>query len=248
MYICIVTNVYLCNMKRYFDSNDILCIDLKKFDLFKDLTEPELQEIEDNIKLSKQKRGTLIYSQGSEISGVYIVINGILKIFKTGAEGKDQIIRFAKMGDPVGFRSVMTDERACTSVESLTESTVCFIPKESILKLYASNSLFSKTMLRILCRELGDANDKILNLAQKTVRERLAEAILSLMDAFDLDEEQRLRIALTREDLANLVGTATESIIRLLSEFKHDKLIEIQGRYIKLLNVQQLIKVANIRV
>ena len=102
-------------------------------------------------------------------------------------------------------------------------------------------------MLKRACMELGESNEFVIDLAQKTVRERLAEVLLRLMEIFDLDEEKRLRIALTREDLANLVGTATESVIRLLSEFKADKLVELQGRYIKMLNIPQLVKIGNIR-
>ena len=91
-------------------------------------------------------------------------------------------------------------------------------------------------LMQLTCKELGEANNYITDIAQKTVRERLAEVLLLLKDRFDMDENQILKISLTREELANLVGTATESVIRLLSEFKSDKLIELQGRKIKILN------------
>ena len=170
-----------------------------------------------------------------------------MKIYKTGVEGKDQIIRFAKVGDPIGYRSVVAGETACTSAEALTESSVCYVPADIIQNLFKKNSKFAQTLLSIVCKELGDANKFILNLAQKTVRERLAQVLLTLLETFEMDEEKRLRIAMTREDLANMVGTATESVIRLLSEFKADKLIELQGRYIKLVDIPQLMKVAGIR-
>ncbi|MCQ2229386.1 MAG: Crp/Fnr family transcriptional regulator [Bacteroidales bacterium] len=235
-------------MRRYFDTSDILCVDLKKFVLFENLTEEELESIEGRITISKLKKGSTLYHESCVVGGIYIVINGIVKVFKTGDDGKEQIVRFAKQGDPLGYRSLVCSEPACTSAESLTEVTVCFISAEDFLKLVNTNPKFSATVLKIACDELGDANHVILNLAQKTVRERLAETLLTLMDSFDLDEEKRLRIALTREDLANIVGTATESVIRLLSEFKSDKLIDLQGRYVKLLNVPQLIKIANLHI
>lgn len=235
-------------MRRYFDTNDILCVDLKKFDLFRDLRESELDDLERKISLTKLKKGSVVYREGCHIGGTYIVINGILKIYKTGFDGKEQIIRFAKAGDPIGFRSIVNDEPACTSAESLQEAALCYIPGDDLMRLFRENSDFAMTLMRITCRELGESNKFLLDLAQKTVRERLAEVLLLLMDSFDIDEEKRLRIALTREDLANMVGTATESVIRLLSEFKSDKLIELQGRYIKLLNIPQLIKIGNIRV
>jgi CRP-like cAMP-binding protein len=101
-------------------------------------------------------------------------------------------------------------------------------------------------MLQIVCRELREANDYITDIAQKTVRERLAEVLLLLKENFELDNQNTLQISLTREELANMVGTATESVIRLLSEFKQDKLIELQGRKIKFLDLASLRRVANI--
>jgi CRP-like cAMP-binding protein len=101
-------------------------------------------------------------------------------------------------------------------------------------------------MLQIVCRELREANDYITDIAQKTVRERLAEVLLLLKDNFELDNANTLQISLTREELANMVGTATESVIRLLSEFKQDNLIDLQGRKIKFINVAGLTKVANL--
>jgi CRP-like cAMP-binding protein len=101
-------------------------------------------------------------------------------------------------------------------------------------------------MLQIVCAELREANDYITDIAQKTVRERLAEVLLLLKENFDLDNQNTLQISLTREELANMVGTATESVIRLLSEFKQDKLIELQGRKIKFLDIPSLRRVANI--
>ena len=122
------------------------------------------------------------------------------------------------------------------------------MPAEQLTKLIHENNNFAITFLRLACSELGESNSFLLDLAQKTVRERLAEVLLILMETFGIDEENRLKIALTREDLANMVGTATESVIRLLSEFKADKLIELQGRYIKMLNIPQLLKIGNVRV
>jgi len=234
-------------MRRYFDSTDLLCVDLKNYPIFKDLTESEIKDVEEKITLTRLKKGSVVYREGCNIGGIYIVISGILKIYKTGIEGKDQIIHFAKVGDPIGYRSVVVGEPACTSAEALTESSVCYIPSDVILALFKRNNKYAQTLLCIACKELGEANKFILNLAQKTVRERLAQVLLLLLETFEMDEEKRLRIAMTREDLANMVGTATESVIRLLSEFKSDKAIELQGRYIKLVNVPLLMKIAGIR-
>ncbi len=192
------------------------------------------------------KRGSVIYSEGDSAKGCYFLFSGILKVFKTGIEGKEQIIKFGKTGDLIGFRSVLSKERACTSAKVIEDATVCFIPGNVLTKLIQENSNFAMELMQITCKELGEANDYITDIAQKTVRERLAEILVQLENTFGLTEDNTLKIALTREELANMVGTATESVIRLLSEFKSDKLIELNGRKIKILNRKILKKVGGI--
>ena len=188
------------------------------------------------------KRGSVIYSEGDFAKGCYFLYSGILKVFKTGIEGKEQIIRFAKDGDLIGFRSVLSHERFCTSAKVIEDAIVCFIPANILTKLIQENSNFALQLMKVTCNELGEANSYITDIAQKTVRERLAEVLVQLEDTFGLNNEGTLRISLTREELANMVGTATESVIRLLSEFKSDKLIELNGRKIKILDSRALRK------
>jgi CRP-like cAMP-binding protein len=135
---------------------------------------------------------------------------------------------------------------ACTTAKVIEEAVLSHIPYQTLLYLIQHNWQFSHHMLQIVCRELREANDYITDIAQKTVRERLAEVLLLLKDNFELDNANTLQISLTREELANMVGTATESVIRLLSEFKQDNLIDLQGRKIKFINVAGLTKVANL--
>ena len=194
------------------------------------------------------KKGSIIYNEGSRINGSYIINSGVLKIYKTGFDGKEQIIRFAPKGDLIAFRSVISEELACTTAEVIQETTTCYIPGETLTCLIKGNPEFAMDLMKLTCRELGESNKFLTDIAQKTVRERLAEVLLLLMDTFELDEEGTIQISLTREELANMVGTATESVIRLLSEFKADKMIELQGRKIKLLNIPKLIKVGNVYV
>lgn len=214
--------------------------------IFKDLTPEELNTLNFDKGCSLYKRGNIIYHEGNRINGYYCVNSGIIKMYKTGIDGKEQIIRFAKMGDIIGYRSVLSKELACTTAKVIEDAVLCFIPSDSLFELVKNNSAFAMDLMQLTCKELGEANNYITDIAQKTVRERLAEVLLLLKDRFDLDENQVLNISLTREELANLVGTATESVIRLLSEFKSDKLIELQGRKIRILNLPGLHKVANL--
>ncbi len=220
--------------------------DLSGFQLFKKLTDQEFAQLNYDKTCSLYKKGTIIYREGSRLTGFYCVTKGIVKIFKTGIDGKEQIIRFAKKGEIIAYRSLLSQELACTTSKVIEEAVLCHIPYQTLLYLIQNNWEFSHHMLQIVCKELREANDYITDIAQKTVRERLAEVLLLLKDSFDLDNANTLQISLTREELANIVGTATESVIRLLSEFKQDKLIDLQGRKIKLLDINALTKVANL--
>ncbi len=223
-------------------------VDLMSFNIFKSLLKSEEEELNQIMNCALYKRGSTIYSERSRINGTYIVISGIVKVYKTGFDGKEQIIRFAKKGDLVGFRSVISDELACTTSKIINDAVLCYIPGDELTKLIKENSDFAMDLMKLTCKELGEANKYLTDIAQKTVRQRLAEVLLLLMDTFELDAEHTLQISLTREELANMVGTATESVIRLLSEFKSDNVIELNGRRIKLLNIPKLIQIGNVYI
>lgn len=219
---------------------------LSGFQLFKKLTEEEFNRLNFEKSCAYYKKGTIVYREGSRLTGFFCVTKGIVKIFKTGIDGKEQIIRFAKKGEIIAYRSLLSKELACTTAKVIEEAVLCHIPYQTLLFLIQNNWQFSHHMLQIVCRELREANDYITDIAQKSVRERLAEILLLLKENFELDHHNTLQISLTREELANTVGTATESVIRLLSEFKQDRLIELDGRKIKFINIPGLQKVAGV--
>jgi CRP-like cAMP-binding protein len=214
--------------------------------IFKHLTPAEVETLNYSKDFRHYKRGDILYQEGNRISGFYCINKGIIKVFKTGLDGKEQIIRFAKTGDIIAYRSVLSNEVACTSAKVIEDCQVCFIPSEILIQFIKSNPAYSLELLKLACQELGEANSFITDIAQKTVRERLAEILLLLVNDFGLDNEQFLKISLTREELANIVGTATESVIRLLSEFKSDKLVELNGRKIRILDKKNLEKISNV--
>lgn len=220
---------------------------IKRNTVFKHLTEDELAYIPFAEGLEKYKRGSLVYEEGHRINAFYVVVSGIIKIFKTGFDGKDQIIRFAKPGDIMGFRSTITHELACTSTKVIEDAEILVVPGDLVTSFVKQNGTFAMDMLMIACQELGEANDYITDIAQKTVRERLAEVLIHLESTFHLNAEKYLNISLTREELASMVGTATESVIRLLSEFKSDGLIGLNGRKIQILNEKELVRIANLQ-
>ncbi len=230
------------------DPFDLSCnsCTIRTHPLFRHLVEQELQEIMLNKITETYKRGSIVYQQGNRMKGFCCVQSGIIKIYQTGFDGKEQIIRFAKPGDIIGYRSVVSNEPACTSTEVIEEAVLCHIPTEILLNLVKTNGNFAVELMKLTCKELGEANSYITDIAQKTVKERLAEILIHLDDEFGEDSQGILKISLTREELSNIVGTATESIIRLLSEFKSHGYIEINGRKIKILNRPGLKYLANI--
>jgi len=221
-------------------------IDLSCFPFFKSLTKEECDILNFEKKCIASQRGTIVYEEGCRLSGFYFITRGIVKIYKTGIDGKEQIIKFANKGDIFGYRSLLSEETACSTSKVIEDAILYHIPYKILLNLVEANPLFSLDILRIACDELKEANECITYFGLKTVRERLAEVLLLLHKNFKLDTDQRIQISLTREELANTVGTATEVIIRFLSEFKREKLIDLKGRKIKILNLNELKKVAKL--
>ncbi len=190
------------------------------------------------------RKGQVIFYEGKGALGIYCVNQGKIKVFKLGSEGKEQIIRVILPGEVMGLRSVVSGRPYSASATALDDSVCCFISKRKFFQLTIKYPDISQRIMILLSQMLEGAENKITSLAQKSVRERLAETLLSLDEAF---KTERLTdgsiISLSREDLANLVGTATETVIRLLSEFKNDDLIEIKGRKIKVLKKKELLKI-----
>lgn len=233
-------------MNKFFEEPICKQCNLEIKTIFKKLSPEQIEYATNNKSCSVVKKGTVLYQEGNRISGIYCINKGVLKIYKTGTEGKEQIIKFAKKGDVIGYRSVIISEPACTSVKVIEDAVLCFISSQELYHLLRENSEFGIEMLQIACKELGEANDYITDIAQKSVKERLAEILLHLKDEFGVNNEEVINLNLTREELANIIGTATESVIRLLSEFKSDGIIELQGRKIKILDASKLKKISNI--
>lgn len=221
-------------------------IDLTQFHLFKDLTEKEMALLNYHATSSAYKKRSIIYREGSRLTGFYCIKRGIIKQYKTGIDGKEQIFRFLKKGDIIAYRSLLSQEVACSTSQAMEKSELIYIPYQTLLYLIQNNWKFSYYMLQIICKELREANDYITDIAQKTSKERLAEVLLLLKDNFELDSSKTLQFSLTRKELADVVGAAPESVIRILSEFKQNRLIDLRGSKIKYINEPELARIANI--
>jgi len=215
--------------------------------IFCDLAEEDLDELQYAKGCTTYKRGQIIFSEQGWPLGLYCINTGKVKLSQSGVDGKDQIVRLAKDGDTLGYRALLSGDRYVNSAVALDDSSVCFIPKEVFFKLIEKNANLSLQIMRMLGENLKSAQQRITDMAQKPVRERLAEALLFLKETYGFEEDGlTLNVPVSREDLANMAGTATETTIRLLSDYKQEGILELPGRKIKVINLPKLVKVANI--
>lgn len=219
------------------------CI-VREFSSLKALTKQELVQLSDCKTSHIVKKGEIIFKEGDTVNGIYCIKDGVCKLIKLSANGKDHIVKLVTKGELLGQRSMISEEPVNLSAVALDDMQVCFIPKSEVMGYFDKNNKFSMNVMKTICGDLKEADDQMVNLAQKTVKERLAETLLYLHDTFGTNEDASLKVQLSRDDLASMIGTATESCIRLLSDFKKLGLIELSGKKIVLLDLSKLKKLA----
>lgn len=215
--------------------------------IFEGLSETDLTYLEEHTIETKVKKGSSIFSEGTRPNGIFFLKAGKIKKYKTNRDGKEQIIYIYGSGELFGYPALLSDEPYSDSASALENSTLGFISKKDFLHILEESRILSKKLLINLSHEFGVLINGIATFAHKTVRERLALSLLIMKDKFKLDavDGEPVEINLSREDLANLVGVAVETLVRLLHDFKEEGLIETEGRKIRILTPKKLIKVAN---
>jgi CRP/FNR family transcriptional regulator len=203
------------------------------------LCSDEVSNLEDHKSCNYYKKNQSLFLEGSFPRGVFCINQGKIKVFKRGDEGKEQIIHIAKEGEMVGFRAMFSGDPYNVAAETLEESNICFIAKDDFLNMMDTNITLRNGIIKELSKELSDRASFITNMAQKSVRERLAFSLILLKTVYQPEP-----INLSREDMANFVGTATETLIRLLKDFKEEGIIEVHTRKLTILNLDRLISIA----
>lgn len=203
----------------------------------------ELDDVMSAKSSIQYKKGQYIFYQNSRAAGIHCIHSGRVKVTRVNNDGKEQIIRLAYPGDNIGYRSLMADSDYSASAIAMEDSVVCFIPKEVFSNLIRTNPEINAQLIRLLSVKLGEAQKAMTNMALKPVRERLAEALLVLSKTYNA--EKNFTINIRREDLAHLVGTAKETTIRLLSQFKQENIISSSGRSIKILDRNKLVRICD---
>lgn len=193
------------------------------------------------------KKGEVIFKEGNYAHNIYCIHSGKLKLSKLGKDGKEQIVRFAKAGDIIGYRSLLSNDPYHANAIVMEDSEICIIPKATFQKLIEENYKLSLNMIQLLSKDLKSAEQHLIDVAQKSVRERIAESLVLLINLFGYKEDKKtIDLGITRSEIADLAGTTTETTIRTLSQFSNENIIELEGKKIIVKNFNQLVFTANI--
>ncbi len=235
-------------MKRKLLALDCTECEARKGSVFSGLCAHNLTQFNEQKSANTYKKGQILFHEGTRPMGIFCINRGKVKIYRLGSDGKEQIITIASVGDVLGYKAMLSEENYSVSGETLEDCNICFIPRANFLEMLEQSPELYQRLLKKVCQEMGLMTEKLTNLAQKSVRERMALTLVMLHDTYGLDAVSNgpVVINLTREDLANIVGTATETLIRLLHDFKDEGLVSTEGRRIMITDPVQLARVGGL--
>jgi CRP-like cAMP-binding protein len=207
------------------------CI-VRELSALKSLTREELVRMAQCKSSVAFRKGDVLFREGERVNGIYCVRQGACKLTKIADNGNTQIIRLVKKGELLGQRSTISDEPANLGAVAIADMEACFIPKNDIIGFIRENGKFSLELMRHFCSDLRESDDNRVVLAQENMSRRLALLLLDLYDAFGTTRENVLDVALSRDELGALSGMAAENVTRILSGFKKDGIVSLEGKKI----------------
>lgn len=214
--------------------------------LFDELPESDKDLLIKAMKTKNYRKNEAIFTDGTKPNGIYYLNEGKIKKYKVDNDGREQIIYIYSSGEFFGYSAILSQESYGDTTSTLENSVVSFISKDSFLEILNQSSVFSGLLLKSLSHEFSVMANLIAVLSHRTVRERAALSLLILHDKYQSNNtEEEVLISLSRVDLANMVGTARETLARIINDFKQEKLIKSEGRKIQILDFKQLIHIAN---
>jgi CRP-like cAMP-binding protein len=215
--------------------------------IFCELKANEVQALDAAKSSVVYKKADLIFSEGASPRGLYCVSNGKVKVSQLGIDGKEQIVHLAKDGDVMGYRAILSGDTYSCTATAIEDSSLCFIPKNVFFAMVEGNSKLALQIVNLFSIEIKEAEKKITRTAQRPVKERLAQCLLLLKESYGFEEDDcTINVTTTREELANIAGTTRETATRLLYELNNDKIIELCGKKIKIIHLQNLTKEARL--
>ena len=221
--------------------------DFKSESVFTDLPAEDLDLLLANKTEQFYKKGEIIFREGSYPNGIFYIIEGKVKKYKLDKDAREQIIYVANKGELLGYHAILSDDRYPDCAAALEESRIAFIPRQDFSETLLQSKILSRRLLKTLSHEFAVLVNSLSMFAQKSVRERLALQLIVLREKYKVNFHAGMpvEINMSRDDLASLVGTARENVVRVLSEFKRDKILETKGRKIIVRDVNKLIKIAD---
>lgn len=216
--------------------------------IFCELKSHVLDDLSDHKVHNNYKRGQTLFMEGTPPFGLFCVSKGNIKLVKSDSNGKESLIRIVKEGDILGHRSLFSDQNHKATAIALEDTSVCFIDKKYIHGLVEEEPSVAFNLISKLSNSLGLSEERLASLSQKSVRERVSEFLLLLKSSHgkERDEGILIDLKLTREEMASAIGTATETLIRFLSELKEENIIRSEGKKLVILDQEKLIHFANL--
>lgn len=209
------------------------------------LTPEEKRIVADNLQIHSFKKNQIIYAEGSEPEFLWCLLKGKVKKFKEGIGGRVQILRLLRPVQYFGYRAHFAEEPYVSSAGAFEPSTLGALPLKIVEDLIHHNINLAWFFIRDLSRNLGGSDTRIINLTQKHIRGRLADALIVLLENYGYEDDgSTLRIYMAREDLANLSNMTTSNAIRTLTTFVNEKLLVVDGRRIRIINEAMLRKIS----
>lgn len=215
--------------------------------LFYRISKEDKEYLSNNTECKTYKKNDLVFLENAKPLGLICLLEGKVKIFKEGAGGRDQIIRLSRPGGFIGYRALFADQNYHASAVAIENSVVCNIEKNALFSVMKNDPNLTFAILKSLATELGFSNMRTVSLTQKHIRGRLAESLLFLADTYGYYEDGiTIKALLSRDDIASLSNMTTSNAIRTLSTFASEKVIALEGRKIKILDLKMLQKISNI--
>lgn len=220
------------------------CKELNK--LFCGLSLSEREVISQNKRKNNFKKGQVIYYEGNYPQGLFCIYQGKIKISTIGRKGKEQIVKFKGHGEVLGYRALLNDEPYNATATAISDCRVCHISKNAFLETLERSKHLSLNTIHLLSNDLKESEQKLINLSQKPVKERVAEALLLLKKHFGLEEDGKtIEVNLTRREIGEIAGITTETTIRILSELSKEKILKLADKKISIMDIKQLVKIGN---
>lgn len=221
--------------------------DLKSGSVLTSLPEEELETLSANMSEENYQKGQNIFREGGYPTGIFFIKEGKVKKYKVDKEGREQIIYVANTGELIGYHALLAEERYPDNAATLEESRIAFIPKEDFLQVLNSSKVLPQRLLKTLSHEFSVFANSLALFAQRSVRERFAMQLVLMREKYkqNFTPGMEVEINMSRDDLASLVGTARENILRILKDFKEEGILETKGRKIIIKDVHKLLRVAN---